>query len=263
MTRTQPLILKYLKAQGRDSNLPLHILRQFEEFEKTLAHSFKSFDQLPPEQAYVMRSFKKIEMLGVCLCASGEYSAANSCFEDIIKRFDKDIAFSDGVSLLAWILFNFPINSDGTTLATEVLKKFPDLTDELSPFVDAMNHSRLGVYEARGDGQDSSRLKELFTGKRLTLNHALQIPRGKIAILRVLTLADQSWAFGDSGEFPGENRLVFENMVKRKMSVYFPDKDPLKSYETMMRLAGPYWFSILARESGDDILEPNHYLSYQ
>ena len=52
------------------------------------------------------------------------------------------------------------------------------------------------------------------------------------------------------------------NMVKNKMSLFFPDKEVIVSYETMMRLAGPYWFSILGVDYTGDILNPDYYLKF-
>ncbi len=72
MTKTQPTILKYLKNQGHGIDLSLDVLRQFQEFEKTMNSAMKSYDHLPPAIAYGMRSFKKIEMLGIALIMSGD-----------------------------------------------------------------------------------------------------------------------------------------------------------------------------------------------
>lgn len=73
---------------------------------------------------------------------------------------------------------------------------------------------------------------------------------------------DQCWAFGDTNDFPAEHRPTIEDMVTKKMSIYFQNSDLVKSYESMMRLAGPYWFSIFARDTDGYIFDPDHYLSY-
>src|SRR5258708_2567022 len=121
MTKTQPTILKYLKDQGHGIDLPLDVLRQFQEFEKTMNSTMNSYDHLPSAIAYGMRSFKKIEMLGMALTMSGDYPLARRCHEDLMQKFGKDRVFTDGATLLSWILFNLPISRDDNTIATEVL----------------------------------------------------------------------------------------------------------------------------------------------
>lgn len=263
MPKANTAILKYLKDQGRKIDIPLNDLRQFQEFEKTVQAAMKSYDHLPPTVAFGMRSFHKIEMLGIALIMSGDYPAAQRCLDDVMKRFNSDSAFTDGVTLLAWVLFNFPIRPNGNTVASEVLRQSPDLAAELSLFVDALNRSRLGLYEVIHDARETCKIKELFTGTEVTLNQTLGgVKRGNIAVVRVIKLMDQYWSFGDTNEFPAERRTTIENMVADKMDVYFPAKHPAKSYELMMRLAGPYWFSVVAHDFDSDILNTDHYLSY-
>ena len=69
-------ILQYLKSQGRPlSDLPLDVLRQFQEFEKSMTAALNSYDDRPEPIASGMRAFTKVEMLGVALILSGEYPA--------------------------------------------------------------------------------------------------------------------------------------------------------------------------------------------
>ncbi len=263
MPKANTTILKYLRDQGRKLDIPLNDLRQFQEFEKTIHAAMKSYDHLPPAAAYGMRSFNKIELLGIALIMSGDYPSAQRCLDDVMKRFNSDSAFTDGVTLLAWALFNFPMRPNGNTVASEVLKQSPDLAAELSLFVDTLNRSRLGLYEVIHDARETCKMKELFTGTEVTLNLTLGgVKRGNIAVIRVIKLMDQYWSFGDTNEFPAEHKATIENMVADKMSVYFPENQPAKSYELMMRFAGPYWFSIVANDLDCDVLDPNHYLSY-
>ena len=267
MGKPNSTILQYLKKQGCPIDLPLDVLRQFQEFEKNLTSSLNSYDDRPEPVAYGMRSFTTVQMLGIALILSDDYPAARRCHDDIMAMFGKDSAFDDGVSLLAWILFNFPAKkSSQDTIATEILKRSPELSDELSPFIDAVTDSRLGLYEVKSDARQSCRLKELFTGNEITLNQTLGgIPKGRITVVRAINLKNTWLAFGDTCEFPVEYGQIVKGMVESKMSLYFPcfpNVAPRSSYETMMRLAGPYWFSILARDYRGDILNPDHHLSY-
>ena len=51
-------------------------------------------------------------------------------------------------------------------------------------------------------------------------------------------------------------------MVREKMNLYFPSNDEIESYTTMMRLAGPYWFSVTSGDFDSDIINPDYYLKY-
>ncbi len=262
MRKPTPTILKFLADQGRQGSLPLNVLREFQEFEKLVHIQDKEFDLLPPPVAYGMRCFSKIEMLGMALATSGEFKAADKCLNFIMKEFNDDSAFSDGVTLLAWFLFNFPTKPGGKSLASEVLSRSPELSDELKPFIEEANLSRLGLYEMARSSKDSCVLKELFTGREVQLNHSLATPLGNIALLRVMRIMDKQWVFGDQNEFPAERKSTILGMVSQKMAMCFPDDNPVKSYEQMMRMAGPYWFSIVANDYQGDIIDADYVLDF-
>ncbi len=46
MPKNNPAILKYLKDQGRKPDLPLNVLRQFQEFEKYVHAEIDDYDCL-------------------------------------------------------------------------------------------------------------------------------------------------------------------------------------------------------------------------
>lgn len=262
MRKSSPTILKFLADQGRQGSLPLNVLREFQEFEKLIHIQDKEFDLLPPPVAYGMRCFSKIEMLGMALATSGEFKAADKCLKFIMKEFNNDSAFSDGITLLAWFLFNFPAKLGGTTLASEVLSRSPEFSDELKPFIEEANQSRLGLYEMAKSSRDSCVLNELFTGREVQLSHSLATPLGNIALLRVIKIMGKQWVFGDQNEFPAERKSTILGMVSQKMALCFPDDDPKKSYDQMMRIAGPYWFSIVANEYKDEIIDADYVLDF-
>ena len=262
MSKTQPALLKYLKDEGREIDFPLNVLRQFQEFEKSVHSEMAGYDDLPESAAYGMRCFSQLRMFGMALGMSGEHEAAGRCLTQIMEDFNNDSAFADGVTLHSWFLFNFPVSPGGPSIASEVLRKSPEFTGELGPFVANANQSRLGLYEVIKSMHDSCVITELFTDRKILLNHSLETPPGNIALIRVMKIKDDHVAFGDTNEFPAERKTTIQGMVAQKMMVYFPERDPSKSYETMMRLAGPYWFSIVARDYQGDILDVDHYLSY-
>jgi hypothetical protein len=83
--KTNTTILKFLKEQNQINDLPLDVLRQFQEFEKTLNKAMKSYDEeMPPFAAYAMKCFTKIEMLCAALMHE-KYPAALRCHKDVMK----------------------------------------------------------------------------------------------------------------------------------------------------------------------------------
>ena len=49
-------------------------------------------------------------------------------------------------------------------------------------------------------------------------------------------------------DFRRQKKSTLEGMIREKMSLYFWDKSAVTSYEPIMRLAGPYWFSFAERQ---------------
>jgi hypothetical protein len=263
MPKPNTEILKHLKEQGRNIDLPLNILREFKEFEKDLYSELKSYDELPDEISYAMRCFLKLQMLGMASTNEQQLGGAKRCLDHLMKDFNNDSSFSDGITILSWFLFNFPTQPHGLLIANEVIRSAPELAAELEPFVTEGVRSRLGLYEVRINSKKSSKLKELFTGNNINLSHPLETPPGDIALLRVMKIKGGTWVFGDTKEFPANKKEEIIDMVSKKMTMYFPHDDPKKSYDAMMRLAGPYWFSIVASDDYQGgILDPDYYTSY-
>ena len=81
---------------------------------------------------------------------------------------------------------------------------------------------------------------------------------GAVCLVRVFNLEGKNYIFGDPIEWPANQKVALRDMVEAKMSLYFPNKDIIQSYETMMRIAGPYWFSIIGSDYTADILNPDY-----
>lgn len=252
-------ILKHFK----NLNLPLHELRQFQEFNKSFDKAMKSYNHLPDFVAYCMKCFTEIEMLSLALMHE-KYPVVERCYTEIMKLFGKDDAFSDGVAVPSWILFNFPHLPGKETIAEIVLNNIdPELAEYLTPFVAAAVSSRFGLYEIINDGRKTCHLRELITGAKVKLDQSLGgVSRGCVELLRVMIIDGKTFIFGDSHGFPPEKKNDILNMVETKMSLYYNNSDPIKSYEKMMRLSGPYWFSIAAKDYPGDILNPDFQQKY-
>ncbi|MBF0360959.1 MAG: hypothetical protein HQK49_08100 [Oligoflexia bacterium] len=260
-------IIEHLKNQGRDINeLPLNVLREFQEFEKMLASTMDPYEDRPEEIKYGIQSFTSVEMLAIALFMTedSKFSSVRRCHDDIMLKFKEDSMFDDGITLMNWIIFNFPSSEGGTPIANELLKAETKILPGLVPFIKEGLNSRFGMYEILADKKNSCHIKEVITEKEYILNQTLGgIPKGNLALIRVMNLLDKLIAFGGTiPEFPKEKKEEITVMIVRKMLMYFGNKNPNYSYETMMRLAGPYWFSIVARDYTDDILNPDYYTTY-
>ncbi len=262
-------IIEYLKKQGRSiEDIPFKDVREFQEFEKTFNAAIQSYDGRDNEIKYCMQSFTIVEALCMAIFMDKDsgFGAVDSCFKDIMKKFKNDDMFSDGITLMNWILFNFPTKQNGTPIVAEVLKDIQKSMPDLEPFILELLNSRLGMYEVKSDniGKNFCKIKELITGRELTLQQSLGgVPKSNLVLLRVITIDKKTFAFGGNiPEFPSSSKNEIQEMVSRKMMLYFPHINATESYELMMRFAGPYWFSIVARNYTADILNPDYFLTF-
>jgi hypothetical protein len=244
-------------------DLPLHVLRQFQEFEKALDAKFKFYNTLPAAPAYAMRNFSILEMMAIALVQTDENKSGKKCLDHLMRLFVKDSAFEDGITLMSWFLFNFPLSHGGESVASRVLKEYPALSRELSDFVIEGNKSRLGLYEMMRHDKNGCMVKELFTGKEYNLpGHPPVTPIGNILVVRIMNFLGDWYIFGDTNEFPADRKKEIMDMAFNKMSLYYPDSNPTVSYDSYMRLSGPYWFSIVARDYDGDVINADYYLRY-
>jgi hypothetical protein len=259
-----PGILDFLKRQGRSFDVPLNHLRHFQEFERMNAERFQALNGEHPAVQYGHSSFYKVELLAMGLIGCGEYPSVERGLSDLMSIFAADPAFDDGINIPAWLFYNFPATPRGTPMADAVLGEYPEFKDELSPFVEKALQSRLGLYEVVKSGRTHCEVKELFTRTSFRVSDGLAgVRRGTIALCRLLEFEDFRFVLGNSAQFPAERRSLLENMVSEKMSIFMPrGMSRPDSYDGFMRIAGPYWFSIMASGDGVDILDPVHHQRY-
>lgn len=253
----------YLKSKGRKSSeLPLDDLRRVKEFEKMVEDLMRINDKLGASVAAIHNSFIKAQIFGLALSVNNQFPSLKNCLDDLMGRFADDVVFQDGVGLHAWAFLNFPATRGGRPIGCEIAETMP----ELKPFLDVAVKTRMGVFEIIKGTNTECYLCELFTGKQLKLTQSLEtlggISVGNLILARPISIFGEHVVLGDISEFPAANRSKIEDMISRKMTKYFHHEDDSVSYETMMTLAGPYWFSMVAKGKKNDILSPDHYLKY-
>jgi hypothetical protein len=256
-------IIGYLKDKGcNPSEIPLDVLRQFQEFEKGVHDAMKSYEGKDEAVTYGMQSYTIVEMLAISLIESGDYPAVKKCHNHLMKLFKNDGAFSDGISLMSWIIFNFPYSTEGRVLAEEIVSR--DIENRFSDFINAAINSRLGLYKVIDNSSNECILKEFCNNREIKLSHSLGgIPYGHVALCRVIKLFNKYYIFGHAPEICGSEHGLIKKMLKDKMSLFRNKNRSISEiYHTMMCLSGPYWFSIIAQNHAGDILDADYYKKY-
>lgn len=219
----------------------------------------------PPRIALAIQGFRYLEMFGAACLVENKYPALTRCWNDL-AMFKGNPAFAEGMFIPSWVLIDFPCGPASRT-ALDHFESFLATSGQLprfKPFIDAARASRLGLYEDVLRSRDVARFRELFTHRVVDVYPSMEAgDPGEIVLVRVLEIEGQSYFWGDMKAFPAQARDAIENMVLDKLlDLGSDDTDPLPKYETFMKLAGPYWASIVAEGEDLPILEPNHLLGY-
>lgn len=86
---------------------------------------------------------------------------------------------------------------------------------------------------------------------------------GEILLVRTVEIDGQVYLFRDPKGFPKERKRQLEAMVENKLVCFFDAKKAVpETYETFMRLAGPYWMSCVTKNDSVPILDLDHYCFY-
>lgn len=252
-------ILQYLKKTNGEIDLPLDVLRQFQEFEKSLIDSLDSYEDRDPLVKMVMQSFQKFEMLAIALMEECNLSSLKSCHSAIMGRFSKDPLFEDGLTLKTWIYFDFLTQETKAPVA----KKVAEEVGHLKEFINFILPTYLGLYEILQNDKEATKLNECLTGQKIDLDQELiGAKKGNLIVGRVVNFGGNQIVFGDYGEFPQNTKNTLLDMLLNKIFIFYPEiKDEKEAYYKFMKNAGPYWFSIIAQKDGE-ILDPDHYLKF-
>lgn len=252
-------ILQYLKNTKGKVDLPLNVLRQFQEFEKMLADDLDSYESQDPLVKRVMQSFQKFEILAIVLMEEEKLRSLKSCHNSIMERFSTDPLFEDGITLKTWIYFDFITQEINVPVAQKVAEN----ADYLKEFIEAISSSYLGLYEIGQNDKKATKLKEYVTGRKVNLDQELVgAKKGNLIVGRVVNLWGNQFVFGDYGEFPQHTKTSLIEMIDDKIFYYYPEiQNKKEAYFRFMKNSGPYWFSIIAQEEGE-IMAPDYYQKF-
>ncbi|MDX2054405.1 MAG: hypothetical protein SFV15_18535 [Polyangiaceae bacterium] len=219
----------------------------------------------PPIIGYTVRSFRFCQLFATACVVENKFPPLTRCWKELDRLFTRDAAFRDGMFVPSWIMFDFPCESNGRTL----LDCFEDFLDEngrehFAVFLSAIRPTRLGLYQEILRTAKVVKYRELFTERVTEVVPSIEGGSpGEIVLGRVVELDGQAYFWGDVKAFPAEKRADIEDMVAGKL-FYFEGEAPTMGglYEAFMKLAGPYWMSIVASNDRLPILDPDHYQTY-
>jgi hypothetical protein len=219
----------------------------------------------PPSVVYYIRGFRELLLFASLWIAEDKYPPLTRCWKELEPLFMTDPLFDDEMFVQAWVLFDFPFGPKGETVLDYFHAEMVagrEGGERLRPFVEGARKSRLGLWQDTGRTEKVSRFRELFTGKTVAaLRSVDEYGQGEIFLVRMIEHEGEVFLFGDPKGFPRETKDQLQGMVAGKM-LYFPGKNDVERYTTMMKLAGPYWMSCVTKNEDVDILDPDHHLTY-
>ncbi len=242
-------------------------LRVMKESHRLLTQEFKG----PPAIGRSIRAFRMLQLFGAACAVEGKHPALTRCTKELDALFGKDAAFAEGLFVPSWVLMNFPCGP-GELTALDHFESFLDGTSQLErvrPFIEAARASRLGLYQTVLRSTELARFRELFTDRVIDMTPQFDAGEpGEIVLGRLMVLDGQTYFWGGVKIFPPSALQMVQNMVLDKLLAldwvdYAQSGSELTpSYEKFMRLAGPYWMSVVATNEELPVLDPDHYLSY-
>ena len=88
-------ILQHLKKEKGSIDLPLDVLRQFQEFEKSFMATLESYEDNGGDSlaTWAMQSFHKCGVLALAHAAQPEGTSLKRCFDFISEKFSALVPF--------------------------------------------------------------------------------------------------------------------------------------------------------------------------
>ena len=218
----------------------------------------------PPEIGAFVRMFRLTSLFGFFAMEQKRFPVLNRAWADlqwILKHPE-----ADEFSLASWLFFDLPMTEDGRTLVEVFGAEIAPENDDMRAFVEVARKSRYGIYTDAGGTRSSQRLLELVARRRATVTRGVDSDPGELFFTRVIESGGMKFMLGDTRGWPASHLESVTDMVIGRVSDsawLTPESSPVEAYEKFMKLAGPYWFSMLYSQTDDDpVLEPVHYLSY-
>ncbi len=252
------------------SRLSLKELRNFKDFHRLI--NTDDMKEAPPSVRYFYQCFRFLYFFVLILIDEKRFPALNKCWDDLRARYSHMEIFEDGVFLESWIFFDFPITEDGRTVLDEYEASMKDSETlaKSQPFIQATRTSRLGLYQEVLSTSKVTKFKELFTNRVIsTLRSVLEYNANEIFLGRIVQLEENQFLLGDPKCFPPNRKQALLDMVTdRILDLGYADPEFDRSlpigdlYGKFMKIAGPYWMSVVCDDHDSEILQPHHHKKY-
>ena len=228
----------------------------------------------PKHFAQAIQYWRFIVAFGMNAIAENQFLPLVRCWDAMRTQFGKN--FDDGVFLEACVLADFRFGPEQKSFIERfdaVIGNQPDC-QPVRDFADKFAKTRLGLYQITSATKNRVLLKELFTGRAVSvMNTVDQFGAGEIWLVRLLEVEGDTMIFGDPKGWPASYLGHIEDMVRDKMFIYGFDTGQFHKgarpseatgYEGFMKITGPYWMSIVASDDpNDEILAPDYFKQIQ
>lgn len=211
-----------------------------------------------------VRMFRMLGLFAHLAMHEKRFPILNRAWVDLQRILQNPAA--DEFSVASWVFLDLPVTGDGKTVADVFAAEMAQYNADASAFVQVTRNSRYGVYVDDGGTRRTHRLVELVTRKRVTVRRGINVDPGELVWTRIIDWNGVKFMLGDSRGWPPAHRDAVTDMLLKRLVVpawLTPGSPMVDAYERFMKLAGPYWLSMLyANNEADPVLEPLHYLSY-
>ena len=225
----------------------------------------------PAHFAEALRCWRFTLAFGMTAVEENQYPALTKCWNDLSKRF-RAKTDDDGTIIDSCVFADFKFGDENKSFAAYLRDKMSGEAgmEALCDFLQRLDNSRLGLYQVNGVNKDIIKLEESFTKKTLKAANTIDFCGSReIFLVRLVQVGDDQIIFGDPKAWPASHKVTIENMVLDKMLTYCLDRKMLKRgevpseakmYLRYMKMAGPYWISVVLDEDADaEVLPPNFF----
>jgi hypothetical protein len=218
----------------------------------------------PPVIGQFVMLFRLTGLFGFFAMSEKRFPVLNRAWADLQWILDNPEA--DEFSVASWAFLDLPVTEDGRTVVEVFGAEIGPNHADVQKFVEVARLSRYGMYVDDGGTGRTHRLVEMFTKKRQTITRGVPADPGELFWTRIIDWGGMRFMLGDTRGFPAPNLHKVKDMIKVRLADPLwstPGATTADAYERFMKLAGPYWFSILYSDDDDDpVLQPDHYLAY-
>ena len=218
----------------------------------------------PREIGEFVRLFRLVSLFAHFAMSEARFPILNRAWADL-ERFTSHPE-ADEFTATSWMFLDLPVTDDHRTIAEVFAAEIAPDNPDVKRFVDVVRASRHGVYVDAGGTRSSHRLVELITRRRVTLLRGVDAEPGELFWTRIIEWRGTRFMLGDTRGWPASRREQVTDMLVGRL-VTSPWQVPGASneavYERFMKMAGPYWLSLVYIRSDDDpVLEPTHIERY-